>query len=210
MVGINFDPEDAIEPVYRRFQDGTYSLDEEGISFLLGYHLTRNHVPTVGFELGVFGPMEASFSPDLDVLCIDESLRGFEVKGYRSDNRKISKGQLYKGLGQAVTLLNQPISADGGALQYVSLAYPETDEFSGDNWQWKSNFVESLKETPIGLVRVAQDGIETVVEPAENPFYNPNLQETLIRTIRDQATGSDPRHPKWGLRNLAMKIMQSR
>jgi hypothetical protein len=131
MVSISGDT--SVEEVIQQYQQGNLPLDEEGVSFLLGYHLTWERNPTVGFEVGFFGPLEASFSPDLDVLAVDDDLRGLEVKGYRSDNRKVTKGQLYKSLGQAVTLLNQPIATEGGALRSVSLAYPEEAEFSEAN-----------------------------------------------------------------------------
>lgn len=210
MVTINLDSDDIVESVYQRYQHGTYPLNERGVSFLLGYHLAKEDSSTVGFEIGFFGPLEASFSPDLDVLAVDDDLAGYEVKGYRGDNRKVTKGQLYKGLGQAITLLKQPIATDGGALRYVSLAYPERTEFDQSNWRWKENFIDTLQETPIGLVTVGTDDLEIVVEPSENPFYNSNLQNKLLSTLRDQASGSDIRHPDRGLQNLALEITNDR
>lgn len=103
--------------------------------FLLVYHLSREDSSTVGFEIGFFGPLEASFSPDLDALAVNNEFVGYEVKGYRSDNQKVMKSQLYKGLGQAITLHNQPLAMDGGAIHSISLAYPEQAEFDGSNWQ---------------------------------------------------------------------------
>lgn len=206
MVRVNLNDDEIVERVYQRYQDGTFPLNEQGVSFLLGYHLSQDSQSTVGFELGVFGSLEASFSPDLDVIVADDELVGYEVKGYRSDNRKVSKGQLYKGLGQAVTLLNQPIAIDGGALSKVSLVYPEKAEFNKSNWQWKQNFIDSVKETPVGLATVGTDGVNTVVEPSKNPFYTPSIQSDLLTTLRDQATGMDRRHPENGLRNLALEI----
>lgn len=202
--------ENFVEKVYQQYQRGELPLDERGTSFLLGYHLAWDSTPPVGFEIGFFGPLETSFSPDLDVLATDEYLTGYEVKGYRSDNRKVTKGQLYRGLGQAITLLNQPIATDGGALRQVSLAYPEEAETDESNWQWKQNFIEALEETPIGLVTVGTNELETVVEPSENPFYNPELQNELLPALRDQATGSDIRHPTQGLENLALDIVENR
>lgn len=210
MVGITFNGDDIVEDVYQKHRDGTYSLDEEGISFLAGYHLTRDASPTVGFEVGFFGPLEASFSPDLDLLLVDEELKGYEVKGYRADQRKISKGQLYKGLGQAISLLNQPSKLDGGVLKYVSLAYPESEEFDQENWSWKESFIEAVQETPIGIVRVGRDSYETVLEPSENPFYNESLRQEFLSAIQSQTTGADPRNPRHGLENLAMKIKKDK
>jgi len=206
MVRININNDEIVERVYQQYQDGTFPLNERGVSFLLGYHLSKDSESTVGFEVGVFGSLEASFSPDLDVIVADDELIGYEVKGYRSDNRKVSKGQLYKGLGQAVTLLNQPIAIDGGALSKVSLVYPEQAEFNKSNWQWKQNFIDSVKETPVGLATVGTDGVDTVVEPSNNPFYTPSIQSDLLTTLRDQTTGMDRRHPEKGLRNLALEI----
>jgi len=210
MVRINLSGDDLIDTVYQQYRDGTYPLTERGASFLLGYHLIQEQSATAGFEIGFFGRLEASFSPDLDVLVVDEDLVGYEVKGYRGDNEKVTKDQLYMGLGQAVTLLNQPIATDGGALRYVSLAYPEKAEFNKSNWRWKQNFIESLQETPIGLVTVGTDHYETVVEPSENPFYNPTLQHELLSALREQASGSDIRHPDRGLQSLALEITDDR
>lgn len=208
MVRINLSGDDLIEKVYEKYRNGSYSLTEQGTSFLIGYHLTQDESSTVGFEIGFFGPIEASFSPDLDVLLVGDGLTGYEVKGYRSDKQKVSKEQLYKGLGQAITLLNQPIGTDGGALRYVSLAYPEKAEFNQSNWQWKEKFIESLQETPIGLVTVGAGGLETIIEPSENPFYNSNLQNELLSALQDQVSGSNKRHPLRGLQNLSLEIAQ--
>lgn len=206
MVTINSDH--IVEKVYQQYQEGTYSLDERATSFLLGYHLTQDSGFSVGFELGFFGRLEVSFSPDLDVLSVGEDLTGYEVKGYRGDRQKVTKEQLYKGLGQAITLLNQPIATDGGALRYVSLAYPE-EELNESEQRWKESFIECLGETPIGLVTVGTKGLETVIEPSENPFYNPACQSKLIPNLQDQTTGSDIRHPKGGLHDLALKVSEN-
>ena len=49
MVTINLDSDDFVESVYQRYQDGTFPLNEQGVSFLLGYHLAKEDSSTVGF-----------------------------------------------------------------------------------------------------------------------------------------------------------------
>ena len=100
MVTINLDSDDFIESVYHRYQDGTYPLNEQGVSFLLGYHLAKEDSSKVWFEIGVFGPLEASFSPDLDILALDDDLAGYEVKGIVEITAKSQKDSSTKGLGK--------------------------------------------------------------------------------------------------------------
>lgn len=209
MASFNFNTDNIIEEVYQRYQDGEYPLDEQGVSFLLGYHLTVENALTVGFEVGFFGRLEASFSPDLDVLLVGDELEGYEIKGYRSDNQKVTKGQLYKGLGQAIALLNQPIASEGGVLKHVHLAYPETPELNGINESWKQNFLETIRETPIGLVVVQKDGFDTIIEAGENPFYSPELKKQFLSALHDQTTGTDRRNPRRGLQHFALEIAKN-
>jgi len=49
-----------------------------------------------------------------------------------------------------------------------------------------------------------------VVEPSENPFYNPPLKDELLAVLREQATGTDRRHPDSGLQNFAIEIVKDR
>jgi hypothetical protein len=48
-----------------------------------------------------------------------------------------------------------------------------------------------------------------VVEPSENPFYNPALKDELLAALREQATGTDRRHPDSGLQNFASRLSKT-
>jgi len=199
---VTIDIDDIEEDIYNRIKSGTYDLTERSASFLLGYHISRKTQNNVAFEIGWIGPLETSFSPDLDVLQIDDDLIGYEVKGYRGDREKVNKQQLYKGLGQAVSLLNQPMHSDGGALKTVYLAYPR----GASNENWRQSFVEAIKQTPVGLKRIGTGGIETVVESEINPLYNEGLTDELIQKLEEETKSSGRQNPRNGLRNLALKM----
>lgn len=204
MVKINIDGIE--ENIYNRIESGEYDLTERSASFLLGYHISQKMDVNVAFEVGWIGNLETSFSPDLDVLQVDNSLIGYEVKGHRGDSEKVNKQQLYKGLGQAVSLLNQPLHSKGGALKTVSLAYPQ--EASNENW--RRAFAETVEQTPVGFKRITMDGIETVVEPNVNPLYNEGLKQNLVQTLEEEAKSSGRQHPRNGLRNLAVKMAKEK
>jgi len=180
------------EEVFELYRDGTVPLDEQGVGFLLGYHYTGKG-RDIAYEIGQFGSSETSFSPDLDLLVVGDPLIGFELKGIRTNNVATTKQQLYEGLGQAVALLSQPITGAGGALEHVCLAcpFPNAD---GVEEEWYNQFIEAVKTTPIGLVDVGRGGLEWIVEPDQNPNYNPDLHERVVTELRTES-GSvrDPR-----------------
>jgi hypothetical protein len=198
---VTIDVEGIKEDVYNRIQGDEYDLTERSASFLLGYHISQTYGDSTAFEIGWVGDIETPFSPDLDVLRLSDSLIGYEVKGYRGDTEKVNKQQMYKGLGQAVSLLNQPQYVEGGALKEVSLAYP-----SVGNQEWMQNFTEAVRETPVGLKKIGMDRIETVIEPDINPLYNEGLKKELVQSLEKSAKSSGRQHPRKGLRNLALKM----
>ncbi|MFB6210410.1 MAG: hypothetical protein ABEI76_02625 [Halobacteriales archaeon] len=205
MVTIDMGESESVETVYQRLQDGIYPLNERGVAFLLGYHLLSDSYVQVSFEFRWTGPLEVSFSPDVDVLCFGEHPVGYEVKGLQGDADQISNQQLYKGIGQAIALLNQPSNANGGVLKETHLALP-TCENGLDEYQ--QTVTEAVRQTPIGLVTVTTGGYQVQVEPAENTVYRPELQENAVKHLKSQATGTDTRHPENGLLSLALELIE--
>lgn len=180
------------EEVFEMYRDGTLPLDEQGVSFLLGYHYTGKR-RNIAYEIGQFGSIETSFSPDLDLLVLGDPLIGFELKGIRENNVAVTKQQLYEGLGQAVALLSQPITGSGGALEYVCLACPFPDA-DGVEEEWYNQFIEAVKTTPIGLADVGRSGLKWIVEPDQNPYYNPELHEMVVTELhKESGSVRDPR-----------------
>jgi len=191
------------QEVFDWYRDGTLPLDERGVGFVLAHHYTVREGRDVAFEIGQFGDVQTSFSPDLDLLVIGDSLAGFEIKGLRGDNNTVTKQQLYEGLGQALTLLSQPLGGEGGALKHVCLAcpFPET---SGIESIWYNNFKQAVEETPIGLIHVGRDKIRTDIRPSRNPLYNPDLQSSIVNKLK-QDTGS-VRNPRRAFEIRAFEI----
>lgn len=205
MVRINLDAEGIVKAVSQYYKNGTYRLDEQGVAFLLGHHLTRESAIDVAFEIGWTGPIETSFSPDLDVLALGEDPVGYEVKGLQGESDSVSKRQLYTGLGQAVALLNQPLKVDGELLKYVYLAVPELSE---DRPEYLEHVKAAVEQTPIGLVSVSCEGYQVLLEPSENAGFRPELRSKVVNHLEGQATGTDARHPARGLQNYALEIIE--
>jgi len=202
MVTINGDT--IIEKVYKQYSQHEFHLDEKGTAFLLGYHLQNQHQRDVAFEIGWTGDSAITFSPDLDVLAVGDQLVGYEVKGLQGDHEQVSKRQLYTGLGQAISLLNQPLGSDGGCLQhsYLAIAAP-----SNSNHEYLHSVLPAIEQTPIGVITVSRTGYEVIREPTENSEYRPDLHSQVVTHLRDQATGTDTRHPDSGLQSLALQIL---
>lgn len=191
------------QEVFDWYRDGTLPLDERGVGYLLGHHYAVEEGKQIGHEIGQFGAVQTSFSPDLDLLVIGDALDGFEIKGLRGENETLSKRQLYEGLGQAQTLLTQPLGADGGALKRICLACP-SPERAGIESGWYAEFERAVGETPVGLVHVGRDGIRTVVCPDRNPFYTSDVRDTVVDSLRGE-TGS-VRDPERALERRAYEI----
>lgn len=189
--------------VFDWYRDGTLPLDERGVGFLLGHHYTVREGRDVAFEIGQFGSVRTSFSPDLDLLVIGDALDGFEIKGLRSGEGTVTKRQLYEGLGQAVTLLTQPLGEGGGALKRVCLACPDPS-LTGIERRWYDQFEQAVAETPVGLVHVSRDGIRTIVDPDRNPFYDPDLRDSIVTELK--AEKSSVRNPRRSLEVRAFEI----
>jgi len=101
MVRINLDTEGIVDMVAQQYKDGTYGLEEQGVAFLLGHHLTRKSALDVAFEIGWTGPIETCFSPDLDALALGEDPVGYEVKGLQGGGVIVfRKGRFTLGLGR--------------------------------------------------------------------------------------------------------------
>lgn len=205
MVRINLNTEGIVDMVAQQYKDGTYRLEEQGVAFLLGYHLTREYALDMAFEIGWTGPIETSFSPDLDVLALGEDPVGYEVKGLQGESDSVSKRQVYTGLGQAVALLNQPLKVEGGLLKYVYLAVPAP----GDDYpEYLEQVKAAVDRTPIGLVSVSCEEYQVLLEASENAGFQPELRSRVVNHLEEQATGTDSRHPDRGMENYALEIIE--
>jgi len=204
---VTIDADRVVETVYERYVTRQFPLDEKGVAFLLGYHLDTDQQYSACFEVGWTGTRATSFSPDVDVLANGDTLIAYEVKGLRSDQDQVSKRQLYTGLRQAISLLNQPSNVEGSALKHTYLAIPASSDATH---KYLDSIVPAIEQTPVGVVTISSSGIDIVREPAKNTNYRAELQSRVISELHEQSTGTDVCHPEDGLRSLALEIVDNR
>lgn len=199
---VSISPDRIVDQVFRQCESREYSWTERVVDFVLGYHRVNEKGSDVAFRIQAFGPIEMIFSPDLDVLEIRENhLIGYEVKTHQSGSPDdMENDKLYKGIGQALLLSNQPYALPGGALKHVYLAYPESVSLS--DWQ-----LEVIQETHIGVAQVGSETVLIVREAELNPFYDPDSADEFLNALSDE--GSGVQSPQAGLMKLAMRIAKS-
>lgn len=204
MVKINLKDTEIIDKVYDKIRRGIYPLNERNTAFLLGYHLSDKE-SKLAFEIGWTGPVETSFSPDLDVLRLQKHPTGYELKGLRGEASHISKDQFYKGIGQATALLNQPLRVEGSLIKYSYLTIPRREKHRTEDFV---DIALSVEQTPIGLIEVDEDGYSIWKEAEQNDLYDPSIRQQVVKHLKNQATGTDIRHPDSGLVSLALEIIE--
>ena len=113
------------------------------------------------------------FSPDADIIAIrNNKIIGIEVKGERITKSTLGLEQIYVGLGETLLYLINPVifeysykSYDGGIFNKVYLLIPKLPSCCE---KILIKLISDLKF--VGLITL-NDG--TIVEPATNPYLNP-------------------------------------
>lgn len=159
--------------------------DMEGIS------LTKGKVTSIKKEEDFI----VDFSPDIDVFAVNtdgtdgNEIISYEVKGY--NNKKITKGQLYSGIGQAKFNLlskikspNNNIPSFTGIIKRSYLALPK--KISDLDKETVDFLNKLLKKSYIGLVLISYKEIKVISEAKVNPYYNYQLSNKLSNAIKNE------------------------
>ena len=125
-----------------------------------------------------------SFSPDIDLLEVrrDQTVVGFELKGYGKAGRTTKPPMYYAGVDQALAYLVNPVRSPvsrtfaGSIFDYVYLVHPPE---SG---------VERLAEvlerlTPLGLAVAGPTGLKELVKPRPNPYLNSAVKALFLQSM---------------------------
>ena len=125
-----------------------------------------------------------NFSPDIDLLEVrrDDTVVGYELKGYRKAGREMKPPMHYEGIDQALAMLKNPTrsphsgSFAGSVFDYVYLVHPE------------SSAIDELADllqmcTPLGLIVVNHSGTMEVVKPKPNPFLEPEMKSLFTSRL---------------------------
>lgn len=130
--------------------------------------------------------------PDIDVTAIskDQTITGYELKGYRKYKKNYESSGLFDGLNQALHYLTLPSvmekeggenfkeKFDGGIFDFVYLVHArQTAEFS--------DFERRVfGVTPIGFIIVTPDGnFHKVHEAKRNPIQNKEAKEHFLENL---------------------------
>jgi len=208
------DTRDRRREVFDGYRDGRLPLDARGVGYLLGYQFAVERDRRVAFDVGSEGPVSTTFTPTVDLLVTGLPPEGFVVVGPGEDG-VATREAVYDGLGRAVALLSLPLTEDGGVFGRVSLAgpFPEGDGEVGEDVSadaetardlWWDGVVAATRATPVGLVSVDAEGIDTVVAPDPNPLYDQRLVEGVLGGLADQYEGAQD--PEGGLASRAEEI----
>lgn len=214
-----------VRKVRNACESGSIPMTEDVVSFLLGCHLDDSG-SDVAFQVGRIND-EFGFSPDVDVLEIDDNKAiGYEVKGVRA-NRGITKSQLYTGLGQANCLLSPPVTLSDGynhtapLLRKSYVVYPDSQIDASEDWV--NTLVKSVENiSSVGLISLSHtNGPEITMDaepniPDDNRCQNLNglAREACLRLHGEQLKsyllesdlGKSVKNPNRSLEVLAMRI----
>ncbi|MEA1944663.1 MAG: hypothetical protein U9N07_04940 [Euryarchaeota archaeon] len=131
-------------------------------------------------------PFLYNFKSEVDVLEIqrDNTIIGYELKGYRKKKGMYMPPNYYLGLDQALSYLVNPLVFKdknlglfyGSIFDYVYLVHPRGND--GTDIQRMSDAIE--KCTPIGFMLVDDHDVEEIVKPKKNPFVNSEIQQMFL------------------------------
>ena len=176
------------DEVLRRIRSKSLPLSEDAV-FLCMYHILRRNNASRIFQKvreskNVGGYRYFSFSPDIDLLEVrnDETVVGYELKGYRRSKREMKPPSPYEGIDQALAILKNPIRSPlskafaGSIFDYSYLVHPE------------GSMVDTLADllslcTPIGLIVVSHRGTKELVKPKRNPFLDDGMQSFFVSRL---------------------------
>lgn len=206
----------AAGAVFEAYRDGRLPLDDRGVEFLVGRALAARG--SVAFDVGEDGRLSAAFEPTVDVLVAGDDPEAVVVVG-ADDDGLASRAALYDALGRALVLRQAPATESASALSRVSVAGPvraddttdaaEDDEPEVDaRAEWTSGLVAAARSAGVGLLHVDRRGVETLVAPATNPAYAPDLAEAVVDGVRE-VYADTPAEPGEGLARRAAAIAEA-
>lgn len=135
-------------------------------------------------------PFLYNFKSEVDVLEIqrDNTIIGYELKGYRKRKGAYEPPNYYLGLDQALSYLVNPLVFKdknlglfyGSIFDYVYLVHPLGN--NDTDIQRISDVIE--KCTPIGFMLVDDHDVEELVKPKKNPFASSEIQQMFLDNPR--------------------------
>ena len=135
-------------------------------------------------------PFLYNFKSEVDVLEIqrDNTIIGYELKGYRKRKGAYEPPNYYLGLDQALSYLVNPLVFKdknlglfyGSIFDYVYLVHPRGN--NDTDIQRISDVIE--KCTPIGFMLVDDHDVEEIVKPKKNPFASSDIQQMFLDNPR--------------------------
>jgi len=178
--------------VLRRIIDKRLPLTEDAVFLLMYQILQRNNgiiLKCVRSSKAVRDDRYFYFTPDIDLLEVrkDETIVGYELKGYTKSGRGYTSPSYYAGVDQALAYLINPAgipssesSFTGSIFDYVYLVHPFQEAFPSG----LEPFAELLNRcTPIGLIAVTYSGTREIVKPKRNPFLNEDAKRQFLRHL---------------------------
>lgn len=163
-------------------------LTEDAV-FLAMYHVLRRNNGSRIFQKvresrDVGGHRYFSFSPDIDLLEVrqNETVVGYELKGYRKSGKTMKPPSHYEGVDQALAILKNPVrsplsgSFAGSVFDFSYIVHPDGSQ------------VEDLADllqlcTPLGLIIVDHRGTREVVKPKRNPFVDQDMKSCFLSKL---------------------------
>lgn len=174
--------------VLDRIIDKGLPLTEDAVFLALHRILSRkNHsriFQSVKSSSDTGGYRYFRFSPDVDLLEVRRSneVIGYELKGYRKAGREIKPPAFYEGIGQALALLNNPVSSPlspsfaGSVFDYCYLVHPAGSEVE--------NLAQLLRQcSPIGLIVADYRGTREIVKPKPNPLLSQEMKSCFLANL---------------------------
>lgn len=175
--------------VLHRIIDKRLPLTEDAVFLLLAQILKRNQgiiLKCVRGSKDIGGYRYFTFSPDIDLLEIrnNETIVGYELKGYTKSGRSQSPPSYYDGIDEALAYLVNPVATPmssstfaGSIFDYVYLVHPfqETHHSELGPLALMLNLC-----TPIGLITVDYTGTEEIVKPKRNPFVKEDVKKLFL------------------------------
>ena len=170
-------------------------LTEESVYYRLHSELTKKGKRSQVFRgviHNLFGapahaaPFLYNFKSEVDVLEIqrDNTIIGYELKGYRKRKGAYEPPNYYLGLDQALSYLVNPLVFKdknlglfyGSIFDYVYLVHPRGN--NDTDIQRISDVIE--KCTPIGFMLLDDHDVEEIIKPKKNPFASSEIQQMFL------------------------------
>ena len=181
------------DEILGRIRSKGLPLTEDAVFLCMHHILRRNNASRILQKVreskDVGGYRYFSFSPDVDLLEVrkDETVVGYELKGYRRSKREMKPPSPYEGIDQALAILKNPIRSPlskafaGSIFDYSYLVHPE------------GSMVDTLADllslcTPIGLIVVSHRGVKELVKPKRNPFLDDSMKSFFVSRLDTLST----------------------